>query len=182
MNQTKQIIVLTWKRFRDVSKTTKAALAANTEASSRAQRTRRRLYQMALSIIVPYVPLQMVFFVLNMKVTFLTLHPYDYYIIHFVPNPYPWSSIIMMPSYMLDFASMNQPWVPILTIIPIVLFFGMTKEAIDVYRKFLVRLGLAKCFPSLKEPYDPDRPRSTDASQKCWWNSSKNRKPAVNET
>ncbi|KAK9779133.1 hypothetical protein SCAR479_04000 [Seiridium cardinale] len=172
---------LTWKRFRDISKTTKVALAANTEASARSQRTKRRLYQMALSIIVPYVPLQLVFFVVNMRATLLQLVPYDYYAMHYVPNPYPWNAIYLLPSWTLDFETLNQPWIPILTTIPIVLFCGMTEEAIDIYRRFALRLGLGNCFPNLRDPHDPNRSRSTDGSGKSWWSSSKNRKPAVHE-
>lgn len=160
---------------------TNAAFAANTEASSRAQRTRRRLYQMALSIITPYVPLQMAFFVINLTRTLGDLAVYDYQAIHSAIDP-PWRAIIFLPSWMMDFAILNQPWVAIVTTIPIVLFFGMTKEAIDIYRTFLIYLGFGTCLPSLKEPYGPDRPRSTGTSRKTWWSSSKNMKPAVDET
>jgi pheromone a factor receptor len=164
-----------------VSKATKIVLRANTEANARAQRTKRRLYQMALSIIVPYVPLQMVFFIINMRETLLMLEPYDYYSLHVDTNPYPWSAIIMIPSWMLDFASMNQPWVPILTVIPIVLFFGMTNEAIDMYRKCLLWVGFSRCFPSFKETYDSNRTRDTSTSRKSLWSLGKSKKPLVNE-
>lgn len=123
----------------------------------------------------------MVFFIVNLIETLADLNPYDYYTIHFVSAPYPWIAIIMVPSWMLDFVTLNQPWIAILTTIPIVLFFGMTREAIDTYRNFLTRLGFTKCYPNLKEPYNPDCPHSTDTSQRSWWKSIKNKKASVNE-
>ncbi|KAH6654253.1 pheromone A receptor-domain-containing protein [Truncatella angustata] len=150
---------LTWKRFREISKTTKVALTANTRSSSRVrQRTRIRLYQMALSIIVPYVPLQMVFFGVNLTTTMRNLHPYNYYSIHHNPD-HPWSAIIFYNSWDVAFSVMNQPWINIFTTIPIVLFFGMTDEANEAYRRFLTRLRIGS-----------------------WWNASKNVQSVVKET
>ncbi|KAI1842793.1 hypothetical protein JX266_010969 [Neoarthrinium moseri] len=149
---------LTWKRFRQASKSTRAALQANTEASSRSHRARKRLYLMALSIITPYVPLQIAFLVYNAKTT--QLHDYSLQQVHSGSSAYPWNAVTFVPYWMINFVAMNQPYVAIVTAIPIVWFFGMTKEAIETYRKFLCRLGLSKCFPRLKDPYEPDRPRS----------------------
>jgi pheromone a factor receptor len=112
---------------------------------------------MSLSVMVPYVPLQMVFLALNLRNT--DFHPYDYHMIHEAASPYPWSAIMLVPSWMLPFEVMNQPWIAIFTTIPIVLFFGMTKDAIEMYRKYTLAVGLGKFFPVLNEPWDPDRPR-----------------------
>lgn len=136
---------------------------------------------MAISIITPYVPLQMAFFVINLKETLTLLTPYDYYAIHFIPYPYPWKAIIFLPSWDMDFATLNQPWVAIVTTIPIVMFFGMTQDAIDAYRGFLVQLGFGFCFPKLKDPYKP-KPRSNETSKRSWWSSSKSIKPTDKET
>lgn len=136
---------------------------------------------MALSIIVPYVPLQMIFFSVNIIETLPELAPYDYNNIHNGTDPYSWNAIFFWPSWMQDFATLNQPWVAILTTIPIVLFFGMTEEAHDIYRKFLVRIGFGKCFLNLKDLRNSDQSRCTDSSQKGLWSSSKNKKPGFNE-
>ncbi|KAI0128734.1 pheromone A receptor-domain-containing protein [Xylariales sp. AK1849] len=172
---------LMWKRFRAISKTTKAALISSSAANSRAQRTRRRLYQMSLSILVPYVPLQMVFLAFNLATT--EYHPYNYHDIHYGPGDYPWNSIMLLPSWMVPFDIMNQAWIAILTTIPIVMFFGMTQEAIDMYRRYAVALGLGKCFPGLKEPWIPDRRghTSTNDSKKSWFSSLKGRKSGDHE-
>ncbi|KAK8090227.1 hypothetical protein PG997_005188 [Apiospora hydei] len=141
---------LTWKRYRAISIASAAALSTNSSAGKRANRTRRRLYQMSMSILVPYVPLQLAFFVYNIRETG-TFKPYDYYRIHYTEEPYPWDSIVLVPSWMIPFAALNQPWIPIITTIPIVLFFGMTKDAIKAYRRYALALGLGKCWPALRD-------------------------------
>ncbi|KAK8048407.1 a-pheromone receptor PreA [Apiospora phragmitis] len=141
---------LTWKRYRAISIASAAALSSNSSAASRANRTRHRLYQMSLSIIVPYVPLMLAFFVYTIKDTG-TFKPYDYYRIHHTDDPYPWDSVVLVPSWMIPFAALNQPWIPILSTIPIVLFFGMTIEALDTYRRYALAVGMGKCWPALRD-------------------------------
>ncbi|KAH8673757.1 pheromone A receptor-domain-containing protein [Xylariales sp. PMI_506] len=138
---------LAWRRFHEISMSTARILAGNKIATSRSQQRKRRLYQMSLSILVPYVPLQMTFLALNIVGS--DFHDYDYRAIHFVSNPYPWNSIMLIPSCMVPFSTMNQPWIAILTPIPIVLFFGLNKEATHMYRQFAARIGLSSCFPAL---------------------------------
>ncbi|KAK8114839.1 a-pheromone receptor PreA [Apiospora kogelbergensis] len=141
---------LTWKRYRAIAIASAAALVSNSSAASRANRARRRLYQMSLSILVPYVPLMLAFFAYNIIDTG-TFKTYDYHRIHHTPNPYPWNSVVLVPSWLVPFPAMNQPWISILTTIPIVLFFGMTKDAVDTYRKYALFIGLGKCWPALRD-------------------------------
>ncbi|ATY65288.1 a-pheromone receptor, partial [Cordyceps militaris] len=56
-----------------------------------------------------------------------------------------------------SFGSLNNGYISILTAIPIFLFFGMTKDAINSYRMVLVYIGLGKVWPDLRNEYDPDR-------------------------
>ena len=141
---------MTWKRYRAIAIASAAALVSNSSAASRANRARRRLYQMSLSILVPYVPLMLAFFAYNIIDTG-TFKTYDYHRIHHTPNPYPWNSVVLVPSWLVPFPAMNQPWISILTTIPIVLFFGMTKDAVDTYRKYALFIGLGKCWPALRD-------------------------------
>lgn len=115
---------------------------------------------MSLSIVVPYVPMQVVLFALS--VGNMRVRQYDYQGIHDDIGLYPWNSIMFIPSWLLDFPTMNQPWVAVLTTIPIVAFFGMTTEAIDIYRRFLLHLGFGRFFEALEDPYDPGRVHSSN--------------------
>lgn len=47
-------------------------------------------------------------------------------------------------------------YLSIATTIPIFIFFGMTKDAMNSYRVVLLFFGLGKVFPQLHEEYDPD--------------------------
>lgn len=169
--------VLTWKRYRAIANASTAALISNSSAASRANRTRRRLYQMSLSILVPYVPVMIAFFVYSILDTG-DFKPYNYHRIHYTPEPYPWNSVVLVPSWMVPFPAMNQPWVPILTTIPIVLFFGMTQDAVDTYRKYALAVGLGKFWPALRKDHTKNKQRNTGSSNdRSFQRSTKTRSP-----
>ncbi|KAK7987565.1 hypothetical protein PG989_007880 [Apiospora arundinis] len=168
---------LTWKRYRAIANASAAALISNSSAASRANRTRRRLYQMSLSILVPYVPVMIAFFVYSILDTG-DFKPYNYHRIHYTPEPYPWNSVVLVPSWMVPFPAMNQPWVPILTTIPIVLFFGMTQDAVDTYRRYTLAVGLGKCWPALHKDHTKNKQRNTGSSNdRSFQRSTKTRSP-----
>ncbi|KAF5026057.1 hypothetical protein F66182_1849 [Fusarium sp. NRRL 66182] len=147
---------LTYMRFREIARTTRSAINSNRAAHQRAQRTKRRLYLMVLSILIPFLPIVVTFAVLNV-LTALPLQPFDYNLIHNKIVPYPWSAILFIPSTSVTFAYLNNCYIDILSSIPVVIFFGMTNDAINAYRRGLVCIGLGFVFPKLREEYDPDR-------------------------
>lgn len=156
-------IVLCYFRFRQVSKSTQTALSSNRAANYRAQRTRRRLYLMIVSILVPFFPIVIALCVVNI-VHMGAPQPYDYDKIHNHASPFPWNSIVYMRSDQIEFIVLNNAYVPILTTIPIFVFFGRTKDAINDYRTVVTKLGLGKIWPKLNDLYDPDRPSGGSAS------------------
>ena len=146
---------MTWRRFRAIAHTTAAALEhpGNSAAAARAARTRRRLYQMSLSILVPYVPLMLAFFTFSLRDTDGGgWKPYSYRRIHHTADPYPWGAVIFVPSWLVPPEVLNQPWLPILTTVPIVLFFGLTHDALATYRRYARALGLHRLWPGLRAP------------------------------
>lgn len=111
---------------------------------------------MTLSILVPYLPLMLLYFVNNVRYL-LPLDPFDFSAIHNGElTGVPWNSIILLPSKTLDWASMNDRFSAMLTAIPVFGFFGMSKEALNMYRVYLVALGFGRIWPVLNEEYDPD--------------------------
>ncbi|KAM0301168.1 hypothetical protein HYE67_007007 [Fusarium culmorum] len=148
--------ILTYIRFREIARTTRTAINSSRSANQRAQRTKRRLYLMVLAILVPYLPVVITLAVLNILGAF-PLQPFDYDLIHNRTWPYPWSSVILVPSNGFTFILLNNCYINILAAIPVVLFFGMTKDAINSYRRGLLYFGLGHLFPKLQEEYDPDR-------------------------
>ncbi|KAF4457563.1 pheromone a factor receptor [Fusarium austroafricanum] len=148
--------VLTYIRFREIAKSTRSAVNSSRSATQRAQRTKRRLYLMVLAILIPYLPLVIALAVLNMLKAF-PLESFDYSLIHDRTFPYPWSSIIFVPSSSVNFGYLNNCYIDILSAIPVVFFFGMTKDAMNSYRRGLLFFGFGRCFPKLHEEYDPDR-------------------------
>ncbi|KAL7901041.1 pheromone A receptor domain-containing protein [Trichoderma sp. SZMC 28014] len=139
-----------------VSKATATALFNNPLAQARSQRARRRLYLMVVSILVPYVPIAVGMAVVNWLVAG-HLKPFDFNAIHNpAPGKLPWNTIVYVTSNNINWSFMDSCYLPIATTIPIFVFFGMTKDAMNCYREVLLFFGLGKVFPRLHEEYDPD--------------------------
>ncbi|KJZ74072.1 hypothetical protein HIM_06521 [Hirsutella minnesotensis 3608] len=155
--------VLTYIRFRQVAKTTESALSNSGRANRRSQRTKRRLYMMVISILIPYLPLVILLAVGNVLQK-PAREPFDYDAIHNHPHPLPWSTILYAPASVIFWGMMNNCYMNVFAAIPIFIFFGTTKDAINQYRLGCLFLGLGRFFPRLKEEYDPDSGPATTGS------------------
>lgn len=123
---------------------------------------------MVLSILVPFLPIYMALAILNI-VKMGTPLPFDYNTIHRTPgtlanlfSPVPWNAVVFLPSTEIEFTMMDDAWICIITTLPIFLFFGMTKDAVNDYRKMCLFFGAGRLWPSLHEEYDPDRKKSKE--------------------
>ncbi|KAI1102984.1 pheromone A receptor-domain-containing protein [Jackrogersella minutella] len=156
--------ILTWTRYRAISKTTREALQSNSAASARANRTRNRLYNMSIAILAVYLPVSLYLLSLNIKDALGgTYLPYNYYRIHWNAAPYPWDAILLIPSWELSTPELNQPWIAIATTVVIVGFFGTTKDGLEMYRSYALALGLGRFFPKLIKPHtDPTEPTASN--------------------
>lgn len=149
-------IVFIYIRYRQVSKATESALSNNPLAHARSQRARRRLYLMVVAILVPFLPIVIALAIVNMRVAG-ALAPFDFNAIHHHgPDEIPWDTIIYLTSSEIHWSYMNMCYLPIVSTVPIFIFFGMTKDAMNCYRVVLLYLGLGKVFPRLYEEYNPD--------------------------
>ncbi|OAA48139.1 a-pheromone receptor PreA [Beauveria brongniartii RCEF 3172] len=155
--------VITFFRFRQVAKATSSALASSRAAFLRSQRTKRRLYLMVTSILVPFLPITITLCFLNVQ-ALGALRPFNFNEIHHPKTSLPWETIIFIPSRFNDFGSLNNGYISIFTAVPIFLFFGMTKDAINSYRIVVLYFGLGKIWPNLHNEYDPDRSATQTAS------------------
>lgn len=118
---------------------------------------------MVISILAPFLPVVIALAVLNI-INMGPLRPFDYNVIRnshrqdsggaMLP---PWNTVVFLPLRELDFLFLNNCYICILSAVPIFLFFGMTKDAINSYRTVLLFFRLDRLFPSLGQEYDPDR-------------------------
>ncbi|ROV98423.1 hypothetical protein VMCG_07100 [Cytospora schulzeri] len=170
---------LTWWRYRQIDSTSRQALwnSGNSSAQARSARTRRKLYFMTLTIIAPYFPLQMAFMYSNIHQGMPWSKPYNLSRLHF-PG---WTTTIdYSPSTIVPFASMYVNYVAVIEVIIFYLYFGRTKDAHDMYRRYLRALGLGKIFPRLNEEWFPsDRP---PASLSSIWTRAKSLPTLVSST
>jgi pheromone a factor receptor len=127
---------------------------------------RRKLYLLAVVIMVPYFPIEMLFLYSNIMNGLHNLQPYNFAKTHNSPS----FTRITYSSYAeTDFVEMNHNYIAILTVIPIFWFFGVTKEAVNTYRVYGLALGLGKWFPKLHDEYDPDRTRTGPSTRSWSW-------------
>lgn len=151
------LIALTWWRYRQIDAACRRSLydSGNRGAQGRSARTRRKLYFMALTIVAPYCPMQLVFLFNNLRVGWPWSRTYDLAQLH-APG---WDAIDFSPSTAVSFVSMYINYIVFLEVVVFFIFFGGTKDAHEMYRKDLRALGLGKLFPRLNEEWHPsDRP------------------------
>lgn len=112
---------------------------------------------MVLSILIPFLPIVFTLCALNI-LSLEKIEPFNYGNIHGPSDSgIPWGAVTLLPSRVLDFGSFNNAYISIITAIPIFIFFGMTKDAMNSYRLVLLFLGFGKIWPNLHNEYDPDR-------------------------
>ncbi|KAI0180195.1 pheromone A receptor-domain-containing protein [Hypoxylon sp. FL1284] len=158
---------MAWKRYRAIVKSTRDLLTGNSTASARAREARCRLYNMSLLILIVYMPVSIYYMAENIKgAAAASFKPYSYDRIHHGNNPYPWDAILFVPSWKLPSAVINQAWIAISTNVVIIAFYGTTRDGLDMYRRYAVALGLARCFPRLKK--SGNAATNTDGTQQSW--------------
>lgn len=120
---------------------------------------------MSLSILVIYLPVMLYYLVYNIKDTLFSYKNYDYGRIHWSASPYPWNTVLFIPSWVIPPAVMNQPWIPIATTVAIVVFFGTTAEAKETYRGYSSFIGLETCVRRFKRGNGGNITRTIDTSE-----------------
>ncbi|KAF6830525.1 pheromone receptor 1 [Colletotrichum plurivorum] len=150
--------VVTFKRYMQIERTTRAALLSSSSAATRANRTRRRLFLMTLCILVPFIPTVLALCFIQIRAT-IPLQAFDFRQIHPDDNLWPWHSITFYTHDELTFFDLNYNYLVILTGIPIFFFFGLKKDTKEIYHRFLVSIYLDRIFPGLRVEPSLDGPR-----------------------
>ncbi|KAI1658196.1 pheromone A receptor-domain-containing protein [Daldinia decipiens] len=151
-------------RYRKYSRNSQIAIGSSNQAVARRVRLRRRLYNVTASIMLVYAPISFILLAQNIqKAVKSPPAAYDFRRIHDDADPYPWNSVTFVPSWNLEWLETNQPWFAILTTVTIIGFFGTSEDCFPVYRRYMVWLGLGRCFPRLRQQeIPPSEPRFID--------------------
>lgn len=91
----------------------------------------------------------------------MPIRGFNFHKIHYEAAPFPWNSILIVPSTELQFVFLNAKYIPIFSGLLILFFFGGTQDAINDYRRVLVAFGLGRIFPILYQEYHRDKPTTT---------------------
>ncbi|THW07888.1 fungal pheromone STE3G-protein-coupled receptor [Aureobasidium pullulans] len=109
-------------------------------ASSNTTRSRfLRLFIIAFVFLIGITPLQI--YILVVQVPPPGTKPFSFSTIH---DPSSWNSSVVIPSTVL-----YDRWTNLGCGLLIFFFFGLGKDAVGMYREWLVKLGLGGCFPVL---------------------------------
>ncbi|KAK2000931.1 hypothetical protein LX36DRAFT_385333 [Colletotrichum falcatum] len=142
--------VLTWRRYSLMAQVARSALMSNGSAASRASRTRRRLFLVMLCVLVPYAPVECYVTAAQFRIFFFS-NGFDFHGIRQQVDPFPWDTILLLPSSRLSFFELNHQYLVIATAAPVFYFFGMTEDAAGTYRRALRTVGLSRVLPWLRE-------------------------------
>ncbi|KAK2604557.1 hypothetical protein N8I77_007475 [Diaporthe amygdali] len=165
-------------RYRQVDSESRQNLwnSRNTSVQARNARARRKLYFTTLTILTPYLPLQLVFLYHNIRLGMSWAAPFDLATLH----RQGWNEIDYSPSTTVPWTIMYGTYAYAIGVFIIFLYFGLTKDAHDLYRKYLRALGLGKIFPKLNEEWFPsDQP---PASLSSMWSRAKRASAFVSST
>lgn len=156
---------LAWWRYRKIDATFRSALYSSSQRGPQAQgaKIKRKLYFMALTIIAPYAPMQLVFLFNNVRLGWPWAMPYSLEDLH-VPG---WNRIDYAPSMAVPFVSMYINYIAALEVVVFFLYFGSSEEAHEMYRRYILALGLGKPFPRFNEKWHPST-RPTSSVRSLW--------------
>ncbi|KAI9837460.1 MAG: hypothetical protein M1819_007108 [Sarea resinae] len=102
-----------------------------------------RLFLISTILCIVFLPLQLYVFYVNVN------HPLERYSWSRVHSA-EWSQIIMAPS----FGTVRfDRWIYIASGMLVFVFFGVGREAVEMYRGWLVKMGLGTVLPTLTKPY-----------------------------
>jgi pheromone a factor receptor len=107
-----------------------------------------RLFIMSFTLLLLYTPVSIYFFYINVNIDWLS---YDWTAIH---SPDHWWTIIYLPA--LGPRTFDC-YVPIAMSIFVFFYFGMGGDALEIYRKWMLNVGLGRLFPSLKQEFVRNR-------------------------
>lgn len=158
-------LALTWWRYRKINATFRRALSSSCHLSSKTggARTKRKLYFMALTIVAPYCPMQLVFLFNNVRLGWPWAKPYSLADLHVSG----WDDIDYAPSTVVAFVSMYINYIAALEVVVFFLYFGGSEEAHEMYRRYLRALGLGKVFPAINKQWQPPE-RPTSSVRSLW--------------
>ncbi|KAI9870902.1 MAG: a-factor receptor [Pleopsidium flavum] len=110
-----------------------------------------RLFIMSLALIVIFLPVQTYVFYRNLSFPRI---PYSWDAVHGAE----WWQIIMIPT---GGVVVFDRWIQIGCGFLVFFFFGLGKDAMKMYRAWLLKMGFGRIFPSLKGQYETQRTPST---------------------
>lgn len=115
----------------------------------------KRLFFMSFIIIVVVLPVQI--YVLYQNVSF-PFSPYSWKTIH---GP-SWFDVILVPT---GGAVYSDRWVHIGTGLAVFVFFGFGRDAIKMYRSWLIQAGFGTIFPGLNDQLPTARKNTTTSAK-----------------
>lgn len=148
-------VVFRLRKYRGQLSTTLSSTGSGLDASKFL-----KLFLMSCSIFVLYLPGTCYFFYLNIPTPFV---PYSWSTTHTATwgeNPYFSSSELPGWQY--------YPWASVSIGYIVFLWYGLNVEAIERYRRYVVKCGFAKIWPSLNEPYQLHRRGSSGGNRSNW--------------
>ncbi|KAG6364549.1 hypothetical protein INS49_006151 [Diaporthe citri] len=161
--------VITWWRYKQIDTESRESLwnSSNPGARARNARARRKLYFMTLTILTPWLPMQLVFLYNNISAGMPWSEPFDLPSVH----SDGWNQIDYAPISTVPWIHLYGTYAYAFEVLIVFLYFGLTKDAHDLYREYLRTLGLGKIFPKLNEEYFPsEQPPSSLSSM---WSRAK---------
>lgn len=116
---------------------------------------------MTMTIVTPWLPMQLVFLYNNLRAGMPWDAPIDLPSVH----PEGWNQIDYSPISTIPWSHLYATYAYALEVLIVFLYFGLTKDAHDLWREYLRTIGLGRIFPKLNKEYVPsDKPPASLSS------------------
>ncbi|KAL0931647.1 pheromone receptor 1 [Colletotrichum truncatum] len=147
--------ILAWKNYLEIEPITRSAIASDTSAAGRLNRTRCRLLFMITYVILPaLVPICV--YNVHEIISYYSWQQFNFRKVHYENNPWPWDSVILYTSDQMPFVELNFDYLYSATGVMVFVFFGFTSDTKDYYRRCKRAMRLDGLFNSLRDNSSPN--------------------------
>jgi pheromone a factor receptor len=141
----------------------RGALSSTLSSTGSGFNSRRfvKLFFLSASILVVYLPITLYFLYINVD------YPYTTYSWSRVHNPATWDPILFVTTATVPRVQ-YWGWIGIVMAGIVVFLYGMSREAAEIYKGWLIKCGLSKIFPGLLRPREFPTNRRGSSSRGSW--------------
>ncbi|PQE26130.1 a-pheromone receptor protein [Rutstroemia sp. NJR-2017a BBW] len=152
-------LVLVIRRLHKHRSNLSSTLSRSSSTTSLSPRRFLKLFLMSLTLLIIYFPILIYYFYLNIS------YPFHAYSFSFVHDPLYWPVIVFWQTADAPKGMQYDAWCWVAMGFLVCCFWGWNEEAGELWRGWLVKFGMSRCWPSLRLTARERRERGSSRSR-----------------